>query len=387
MREDERQKQWGYITPADLPDAPDDSRFEDFETPTSSDVIVEPSYDPERLRRTQKREEEQQLEEESRHSMNLMGLGTIFVIGAVSANVFMFQRSRWVVGKDIHRAWQRRQSYNNARRRHSSSSSATTGARESGFAQAAREAAAKAARAAAHAAAQRAYRAAAEATAEAARQQQQRYSQKSEGRWETWGNTGSSGKTWHRTGRVEFDASDIDELLRAMRGERKEGGRNAGGGRTPPNVEDLLDELFKSMGSGAGNSHSRASSGGGAFNMDQMFEEMMRAARQSSERGSRVRQDERIWEEFMGRGGGNPFNTGNPFGDSQGVYTRGDFGNSRHYRTLGLEPGADTDAVKRAYRQLVMKWHPDRYQGTDKEGASRRFREITQAYEALTKNI
>ncbi len=388
MREDEQEEQW-YVTPSDLPSALDSPRFKDFEL-SLPDTTVEPSHDSERLRKTQKDaaeqlQQQQKLEEETRQSMNLMGLGTIFVIGAVSANVFMFQRSRWAVGKEIHRAWQRRQAYNNTRRQYASSSSATANGRGSGFADAAREAAAKAAQAAARAAAKRAYQAAAEAAARAARQQRPRHNPKSEARWEAWGSTGPSSSTWHRSGRVAFDASDIDELLRAMRGESKRGSRSAYRGQSSPNVDELLDELFRSMSSGSGSSRSRTSSGN-SFNMDQMFEEMMRAARQSSEKGAQAGQDERIWEEFMGRSGGNPFNTQNPFGDNQGVYTRGDFGKSRHYRTLGLEPGADMEAVKRAYRQLVMKWHPDRYQGADKEGAAQRFREITQAYEALTKN-
>lgn len=33
------------------------------------------------------------------------------------------------------------------------------------------------------------------------------------------------------------------------------------------------------------------------------------------------------------------------------------------YRTLELEPGVSLDEVKRAYRELVMVWHPDRFPG------------------------
>jgi len=31
------------------------------------------------------------------------------------------------------------------------------------------------------------------------------------------------------------------------------------------------------------------------------------------------------------------------------------------YEILGLEPGASQAQVKRAYRQLVKIWHPDRF--------------------------
>lgn len=48
------------------------------------------------------------------------------------------------------------------------------------------------------------------------------------------------------------------------------------------------------------------------------------------------------------------------------------------YRTLGLEPGADADAVRAAYRDRVRETHPD--QGGDEDV----FREVTAAYERLT---
>lgn len=48
------------------------------------------------------------------------------------------------------------------------------------------------------------------------------------------------------------------------------------------------------------------------------------------------------------------------------------------YRTLGLEPGADEAAVKRAYREKVKDTHPDR--GGDEEA----FKQVTRAYERLT---
>jgi DnaJ-class molecular chaperone len=49
-----------------------------------------------------------------------------------------------------------------------------------------------------------------------------------------------------------------------------------------------------------------------------------------------------------------------------------------HYETLGIEQGASVDEIKKAYRKLALKHHPDR--GGDAE----KFKEIGQAYEVLT---
>jgi DnaJ-domain-containing protein 1 len=48
------------------------------------------------------------------------------------------------------------------------------------------------------------------------------------------------------------------------------------------------------------------------------------------------------------------------------------------YRTLGLDPGADEEAVRRAYREKVKEVHPDR------GGDEQEFRAVTDAYERLT---
>lgn len=50
------------------------------------------------------------------------------------------------------------------------------------------------------------------------------------------------------------------------------------------------------------------------------------------------------------------------------------------YETLGLSPGADQADVRRAYREKVKEFHPDR--GGDEE----RFRAVTEAYERLRRN-
>jgi molecular chaperone DnaJ len=51
-----------------------------------------------------------------------------------------------------------------------------------------------------------------------------------------------------------------------------------------------------------------------------------------------------------------------------------------HYASLGLEPGAPLADVKRAFRRLAMRWHPDR---NPEPHAAAEFRRIRTAYDAL----
>lgn len=53
-----------------------------------------------------------------------------------------------------------------------------------------------------------------------------------------------------------------------------------------------------------------------------------------------------------------------------------------YYEILGVERGADEKEIKRAYKRLAMKYHPDRTKG-DKE-SEEKFKEINEAYEVLT---
>ena len=52
-----------------------------------------------------------------------------------------------------------------------------------------------------------------------------------------------------------------------------------------------------------------------------------------------------------------------------------------YYRILGVARDADKEQLKKAYRTLAMKYHPDRNPG-DAE-AERKFKEINEAYEVL----
>ena len=47
------------------------------------------------------------------------------------------------------------------------------------------------------------------------------------------------------------------------------------------------------------------------------------------------------------------------------------------YETLGVKKGASQEEIKKAYRKLARKWHPDINPG-NKE-AEQRFKEISQA--------
>ncbi len=52
-----------------------------------------------------------------------------------------------------------------------------------------------------------------------------------------------------------------------------------------------------------------------------------------------------------------------------------------YYQILGLEKGASADEIKKAYRKLALKWHPDKNKSAE---AEKRFKEINQAYEVLS---
>ena len=53
-----------------------------------------------------------------------------------------------------------------------------------------------------------------------------------------------------------------------------------------------------------------------------------------------------------------------------------------YYEVLGLQKGASTDDIKKAYRKLAMKYHPDR--NPDSKEAEEKFKEAAEAYEVLS---
>uniref|UniRef100_A0A7S2HTU0 J domain-containing protein n=1 Tax=Haptolina brevifila TaxID=156173 RepID=A0A7S2HTU0_9EUKA len=57
------------------------------------------------------------------------------------------------------------------------------------------------------------------------------------------------------------------------------------------------------------------------------------------------------------------------------------------YAILGVERSADEAAIKKAYRKMAMKWHPDKHADSSdakKKEAEARFKDISEAYATLT---
>ena len=54
------------------------------------------------------------------------------------------------------------------------------------------------------------------------------------------------------------------------------------------------------------------------------------------------------------------------------------------YESLGVPKNASDDEIKKAYRKMAMKYHPDRNQGDKAAEAEAKFKEIKEAYEVLS---
>jgi molecular chaperone DnaJ len=52
-----------------------------------------------------------------------------------------------------------------------------------------------------------------------------------------------------------------------------------------------------------------------------------------------------------------------------------------YYNVLGIEKNSDNNAIKSAYRQMAMKWHPDK---NSSDEAEKKFSQITKAYKTLS---
>uniref|UniRef100_A0A3P8X5Y9 DnaJ heat shock protein family (Hsp40) member B6a n=1 Tax=Cynoglossus semilaevis TaxID=244447 RepID=A0A3P8X5Y9_CYNSE len=54
-----------------------------------------------------------------------------------------------------------------------------------------------------------------------------------------------------------------------------------------------------------------------------------------------------------------------------------------YYQVLGVRRDASADDIKKAYRKLALRWHPDK-NPENKEEAEKKFKELSEAYEVLS---
>ncbi|MCY4444438.1 MAG: DnaJ domain-containing protein [Proteobacteria bacterium] len=56
-----------------------------------------------------------------------------------------------------------------------------------------------------------------------------------------------------------------------------------------------------------------------------------------------------------------------------------------YYTTLGVDKGASLEDIKKAYKKLALKYHPDAQQGSaDTQASEQKFKEISEAYAVLS---
>lgn len=94
------------------------------------------------------------------------------------------------------------------------------------------------------------------------------------------------------------------------------------------------------------------------------------------------------FEEFFRRTGGH----GGHYQGTGSGYGSNNFGGfedtTKYYTTLGIHKGATQEEIKKAYREMARKHHPDRYATSDddvKDYHEKKFKEINEAYEKLTR--
>ena len=57
------------------------------------------------------------------------------------------------------------------------------------------------------------------------------------------------------------------------------------------------------------------------------------------------------------------------------------------YSVLGVDQNASDEEIKKAYRELARKYHPDNYQNNPlADLAEEKMKEINEAYDAITKS-
>ena len=70
--------------------------------------------------------------------------------------------------------------------------------------------------------------------------------------------------------------------------------------------------------------------------------------------------------------------------DSPHIFLSNDYHTSRdYYVVLGVEKTASAEDLKKSYRRLARKYHPDLHPGTKKTEMEKKFKELNEAYEVL----
>ena len=59
---------------------------------------------------------------------------------------------------------------------------------------------------------------------------------------------------------------------------------------------------------------------------------------------------------------------------------------TEYYKTLGLTQGVTYEEVKRRFRELALKYHPDKYKG-NKQTAAEKFKKIFEAYNKIREKM
>lgn len=274
----------------------------------------------------------------------LLQVGVVFVIGAVAANVFGFRASRWAVGKDLHRAWER------------------SSARRDAMQQDGRQADSK-------------------LRAKMPESDRSSSFRRPRGRLSN-----------HMFNEFIYEANSyFRDKARMQEGPQVASRSGGSGGSARFKVEsDNFDERFRNFRQQGRNSGASSSQ----FSSDDYADlaELLRAAHKAQ---TRVKVGNRCQHETDSGAETRENIFGTNIGNGQGSYTHSRTSSKQKpmnvansslntaYRCLGLREGASKDEVKVAYRQLAIKFHPDTSSGLDAAHAASRFREITAAYRQL----